>query len=346
MLWTSMKISISVILIWLLLGACAEQTGQEQEDSIRIAFITETFVIERWQRDRDIFVARAKELGAEVLVKHTFEDSEDQIRVIEEMIRQEVDVIVVIPHDKDALTAVIRKAKDQGIGVIAYDRLIMNAEIDLYISFDNFAVGRLMAEYLIRETPSGNYVIVNGSPYDHNSFMLREGYMSVLNPYVATGEIEIIGEVWAEGWRSEIAYEFVNSLITEGKEIGAVVAANDLLAEGVIKALSENRLAGLVAVSGQDTELAACQRIVEGTQHMSVYKPIGVLAKSAAEAAVMLARGELPPSNDTIDNGDYVIPYMKFQPVAVTRLNMMDTIIRDGFHLLDDVYRNIPLEDR
>ncbi len=92
--------------------------------------------------------------------------------------------------------------------------------------------------------------------------------------------------------------------------------------------------------------MAACQRIVEGTQHMSVYKPIGVLAKGAADAAVMLAGGETPPSNYTIDNGTYVIPYMKYQPVAVTKHNMMDTIIRDGFHLLEDVYRNIPIERR
>jgi D-xylose transport system substrate-binding protein len=333
------------MLTLLLLGGCADYREQE-EDTIRIAFITETFVIERWQRDRDIFVARAKELGADVLVKHTFEDSEDQIRVIEEMIRQDVDVIVIIPHDKDALTAVVKKAKDHGIGIIAYDRLIMNADIDLYISFDNFAVGRLMAEYLLKEVPAGRYAIINGSPYDHNSFMLREGYMSVLNPLVTSGDVELVGEIWAEGWRGEIAYEFVNSLIAQGKEINAIVAANDLLAEGAIKALSENRLAGKVVVSGQDTELAACQRIVEGTQHMSVYKPIGVLAKGAAEAAVMLARGETPLSNDTIDNGTYVIPYMKFQPVAVTKHNMMDTIIRDGFHLLEDVYRNIPPDRR
>jgi D-xylose transport system substrate-binding protein len=266
--------------------------------------------------------------------------------VIEEMIRQDVDVIVIIPHDKDALTAVVRKANDHGIGIIAYDRLIMNANIDLYISFDNFAVGRLMAEYLMKEVPAGRYVIINGSPYDHNSFMLREGYMSALNPFVTSGDIELVGEVWAEGWRGEKAYEFVNLLIAEGKEINAIVAANDLLAEGAIKALSENRLAGIVPVSGQDTELAACQRIVEGTQHMSVYKPIGVLAKGAAEAAVMLARGETPPSNDIIDNGTYTIPYMKYQPVAVTKHNMMDTIIRDGFHLLEDVYRNIPPERR
>lgn len=346
MLWKRIKIAVAVMLPLLLFGGCAENGEHEREDAVRIAFITETFVIERWQRDRDIFVARAKELGAEVLVKHTFEDSEDQIRVIEEMIRQDVDVIVVIPHDKDALTAVIRKAKDHGIGIIAYDRLIMNADIDLYVSFDNFAVGSLMAEYLLREVPLGKYVLINGSPYDHNSFMLREGYMSVLSSFVESGDIEIIGEIWAEGWRGEKAYEFVNTLIADGNEINAIVAANDLLAEGAIKALSENRLAGIVPVSGQDTELAACQRIVEGTQHMSVYKPIGVLAKGAAEAAVMLAKGETPTANYAIDNGTYMIPYMKFQPVAVTRHNMMDTIIRDGFHLLEDVYRNIPAERR
>jgi len=336
-------IFIGLICSTLLFGSCVPQEtlSIENEEKIKIAFITETFVIERWQRDRDIFVARAKELGAEVLVRHTFEDSEEQIRVINEMIRQEVDVIVIIPHDKDALSAVVRRARDQGIGIIAYDRMILNADINLYVSFDNFQVGRLMAQYLLREVPRGNYLIINGSPYDHNSFLLNEGYMSLIQPLISQGDIQILGEIWAEGWRGEIAYEFVNSILAEGHIVDGIIAANDLLAEGAIRALSENRLAGKVVVSGQDTELAASQRIVEGTQKMSVYKPIGVLAKSAAEAAVKIARGEVPLSNTTINNGAYSVSAILHEPIAVTKENMDETVIRDGFHLFEDVYRNI-----
>lgn len=337
-------ILFNTILIFLLFMTGCTAIQPEEQSKIRIAFITETFVIERWQRDRDVFVARAQELGAEVIVRHTFEDSEEQIRVIEEMIRQNVDVIVVIPHDKDALTPVIRRAIDQGIRVIAYDRLVMNAEIDLYISFDNFAVGELMAQYVTKSMPSGRFVIINGSPFDHNSFMLREGYMGYLNDSIISGDIEIVAETWAEGWRGEVAYEFINKLISEGESFDAIIAANDLIAEGAIKALSENRLAGVVYVTGQDSELAACQRIVEGTQLMTVYKPIGVLAKSAAEAAIKLANNELPEYDELISNGAFDIPFIKHKPVAVTKYNIVDTVIRDGFHLREDIFRNIPQE--
>jgi len=343
------KSGIAIILIlFLALSAsgCAKADAPAKNDPVKIGYISETFVIARWQRDRDAFIARGKELGAEVLVYNTYEDSEEQIQVMEELIQENVDVIVITPYDKDALAAVIKKAKDKGIKVIAYDRLIMNADVDLYVSFDNYAVGQLMAENLLKVVPTGRYAIINGSPYDNNSNMLRDGYMDVLAPAVEAGRIEIVGpEFWSDDWRSEFAYEYISNLLAAGESFDAVIGANDLLAEGAITALSESMLAGQVMVSGQDTELAACQRIVEGTQYVSIYKPIDVLAKGAAEAAVMMAKGETPPANAMIDNGYRIVPYIKYQPIAVTKENMMDTVIKDGFHYMEDVYRNIPDEN-
>lgn len=327
-------------------GGCTRVDKTVKDEPVKIGFISETFVIERWKRDRDIFIAKAQGMGAEVLVQNTYEDSEEQIQAIDELIQQDVDVIVITPYDKDALTAGIKKAKDKGIKIIAYDRLIMNADIDLYISFDNEAVGRLMAESLLEVVPAGRYAIINGSPYDNNSNMLRKGYMDVLDPWIQDGSIEIVGqELWADDWRSEVAYEYINGLLSHGIEMDAVIAADDQLSEGAVKALSENVLAGKVMVSGQDTELAACQRIVEGTQYVSIYKSIDILAQGAAEAAIKLARGETVQSNDMIDNGLRMVPYLKYMPVAVTKDNMMDTIIKDGFHFMEDVYRNVPAED-
>jgi len=343
------KSGIVIILIMSLVlsaAGCNKAAAPVKNDQIKIGYVSETFVIARWQVDREAFVSKAKELGAEVLVQHTYEDSEEQIQVMEDLIQENVDVIVITPYDKDALAAVIKKAKDKGIKVIAYDRLIMNADIDLYISFDNYAVGQLMAQKLLEVVPTGNYAVINGSSYDNNSNMLREGYMDVLNAEVEAGNINVVGEVfWADDWRSEKAYNYINNLLAAGERIDAVIGANDLLAEGAITALSENMLAGKVMVSGQDTELAACQRIVEGTQYVSIYKPIPVLAEGAAEAAVKLAKGETLPANDMIDNGYRMVPYIKYQPIAVTKDNIMDTVIKDGFHLKEEVYRNIPEED-
>ena len=273
------KSGIAIILIlFLALSAngCVKADAPAKNDPVRIGYISETFVIARWQRDRDAFIARGKELGAEVLVYNTYEDSEEQIQVMEELIQENVDVIVITPYDKDALAAVIKKAKDKGIKVIAYDRLIMNADVDLYVSFDNYAVGQLMAENLLEVVPTGRYAIINGSPYDHNSNMLRAGYMDVLAEAVEAGRVEIVGpEFWSDDWRSEFAYEYISNLLAAGESIDAIIGANDLLAEGAITALSESMLAGQVMVSGQDTELAACQRIVEGNPvrvHLQAYR--------------------------------------------------------------------------
>lgn len=334
-----------LLIVCLILSAsgCTKTDAPAQDDPVKIGYISETFVIARWQRDRDVFVARAKELGAEVLVYNTYEDSEEQIQAIEKLVQEGVDVIVITAYDKDALADAIKKAKDRGIKVIAYDRLIMNADVDLYLSFDNYAVGKLMAEKLLEVVPTGRYAVINGSPYDNNSNMLRAGYMDVLSEAVDAGRIEIVGpEFWADDWRSEFAYEYTSNLLAAGESIDAVIGANDQLAEGIIRALSESMLAGKVMVSGQDTELAACQRIVEGTQYVSIYKPIPELAEGAAEAAVKLARGETPPADDMIDNGYRIVPYIKYQPIAVTKENMMDTVIKDGFHYMEEVYRNIP----
>lgn len=342
----SVVIILLVVCLVLPISGCGHADESSKNDPVRIGFVSETFVIERWQKDRNAFVNKAKELGAEVLVQHTFEDSEEQIQVMEDMIQEDVDVIVIIPYDKDALSAVIKKAKDKGIKVVAYDRLIMNADVDLYISFDNEAVGRLMAESLLQVVPTGRYAIVNGSPYDNNSSMLNKGYMEVLNTEVEKGNIEIVGpDFWAEDWRSEVAYDYISGLLSHGETMDAIVAADDQLSEGCVTALSENMLAGEVMVSGQDTELAACQRIVEGTQYVSIYKPITLLAEGAAEAAVMLAKGEIPKYDDMIPNGTRMVPYIKYQPIAVTKDNMMDTVIKDGFHFMEDVYRNVPPED-
>jgi len=341
----TIAVAVAVIMVGLLFCCCrVRKAYNEADDKIQIGFVTDSYLLERWQKDQDHFMQRAKELGAEVLVKYTGESSEEQIRVVEDIIQQDIDVLVIIPYDKDALSVPIKKARDRGIKVIAYDRLVMNAPVDLYISFNNYDVGRLMAQSLLQAVPRGNYVIINGSIYDHNSTMINQGYLEVLQTAIDNGDIMIVDDTWANVWRSEIAYDYINELLASGVVMDAVLCGNDTLAEGAIKALSENMLAGQVMVSGQDTELAACQRIVEGTQYVSIYKPIKILAEGAAEAAISLAKGEPVKANGSINNGSYMIPYIMYEPIAVTKYNIDDTVIADKFHLREEVYRNIPPE--
>src|SRR5690606_1543307 len=137
-----------------------------------------------------------------------------------------------------------------------------------------------------------------------------------------------------------------NALTANNNDIDAVVASNDSTAGGAIQALAAQGLAGKVAISGQDADLAAVQRIAEGTQTMTVYKPIKVIATTAAEVAVKLGRGEEIEYDETMNNGVMDVPYIKLEPIMVDKENLIDTVIKDGFHSYDDVYKNVPEEER
>lgn len=315
------------------------------DDKIKIGLMVDSLVIERWQKDRDIFISRAKALGAEVILKNANEDAELQIQQVRELMEAKVEVIVIIPYDRVSIAPVLKQAKRQGIKIIAYDRLVQKGDVDLYMSFDNVKVGQLMGASILEKAPSGNYVIVNGSPKDNNAYMFNEGYMSVLQPAIDAGEIKVLANIWADDWRELVAYDLISELIDSGAEIDAIIGANDDLAEGAIRSLLERQLAGHVLVSGHDANLSACQRIVEGTQTLTVYKPIKKLAQRAAELAVDLAMGKTLSSEESIYDGEFEVPFVKFEPTLVDASNMVTEIIGDGFHLLEEVYRNIPQSD-
>lgn len=323
-------------------GCKADKAARHEDDVLKIGFIYETMTVERWQRDRDIFVAKAENLGAQVIVKDAYEDSERQRKIGMEMINQGVDVLVIVAYDKDSLKELVKYAHSQGVKVIAYDRMIRDADIDFYISFDNTSVGRMMGISATEKVPEGNYLILNGSQRDDNSYMLNQGYYSVLQPYIDEGAITVIGETWIDAWRDEGSYDYVSKILNSGEKVDAIIAANDQIAEGAITALSENRLAGKVFVTGQDAELGACQRIVEGTQGSTVYKPIAVLAEGAAEIAVKMARNEDIGPCEQMPNGMYQIPCLIYQPQLVTKENIDETVIKDGFFTAEQVYRHVP----
>lgn len=346
----TIKKGILIPIVCILIGSilCFTQKPMPQDDhKVKIGFLVDSLVIERWQKDRDIFISKAKSLGAEVILKNANEDADVQNEQVKELVAQGVDIIVVIPYDRTAIGPALKLAKRNNIKIISYDRLVEKGNVDLYISFDNVLVGQMMGRQLLEKVPSGNYVIINGSPKDHNSFMFNEGYMSVLKPAIESGQIHVVEEVWAEDWREIYAYDTVNDLVDAGIEIDGIIGANDDLAEGAIRALLERQLAGSVYVTGHDANLSACQRIVEGTQYVTVYKPIKNLAQRAAEIAVEMVttKGDEIYSEDTIYDGEREVPYIKLEPKLVTKDNMVNVVIKDGFHMLEDVYRNIPKEE-
>jgi D-xylose transport system substrate-binding protein len=314
---------------------------QNKSGKIRIGLSMDTLKEERWQKDRDIFVKRAEELGAEVLVQAADGKDETQIKQAESLLTQGIDVLVVIPHNGEVAATIVEAAKRQNVPVISYDRLIKNSDVDLYISFDNEKVGAMQAQYLVEKAPRGNYILIGGAPTDNNARMFRDGQLKVLQPLVEKGDIKIVADQWARDWLAEEALKHTeNALTMNNNEVVAVVASNDATAGGAIQALNAKKLNGKVFVSGQDADLAGLQRIVEGSQSMTVYKPVALLANRAAEAAVALAKKEKVEAPGKVNNGKIDVPSILLEPISVDKSNLDATVIKDGFHKREDVYKN------
>lgn len=340
------KYAAAVLACVLVFGACGNLDSSKtsgdatQGQKIQIGMSFDSFVIERWQRDRDIFVSAAKELGAEVNVQNANGDLEQQKKQISYFIDKGMDVIVIICIDSEGLSEQVQKAKEAGIKVIAYDRMIMDADIDLYITFDNERVGTMMGQALVDNGLAGGKVLMlGGSAVDSNVALVEKGFSKVMED----NQVTILDSMHADGWKAELASAYVYDHMDIVSEADAIMCGNDNLASKVVHALKEKRLAGEIMVAGQDADLEACQRIVEGTQVMTVYKPVEKLARKAAECAVLLAEGrELPEESGTIESGAYEVPYIGLEPISVDQNNINDVIIGSGFHLKEDVYLNVP----
>lgn len=340
------KILIWLCMLSLLMAGCgtadkSKKLVQKKEEGLEIGILFDTFSLERWQRDRDIFVSAATELGAEVNVQCANGDIRRQKEQMAYMIGKRVDAIVVVQvSDEEAdLREEITRAKEEGIPVIAYDRLVQNVDLDLYISFDNELVGRMMAAHMLAHISEGKILMINGPLSDHNCIQIEKGYVEAFED--SHKKQELVGIEHAEGWIAEYGATCTEEYLNTYGSLKGVMAGNDGIAGEALTVLSENRLAGNVCVVGQDADLAACQRIVEGTQCMTVYKPIDKLAKMAAQLSVAIAKGEdVSEGLSVINNGIEDVPYYRLQPIAVTKGNM-DEYITGQYHSREDIYLNV-----
>jgi D-xylose transport system substrate-binding protein len=223
--------------------------------------------------------------------------------------------------------------------VISYDRLILNADVDLYVSYDNRRVGELQAQQVRNQAPKGNYILLGGAPTDNNAKLIREGQRTALEDAIKRGEIRIVADPWVPDWREDAAMTLTEAALKKaGGQVVAVVASNDTTAGGAIKALEARGLAGKVLVSGQDANLDAVRRIVKGTQFMTVYKPLSPLARGAAQAAVQMAKGEKVEGTSTVNNGMKQVQTILFSPIAIHKELVDQVIISDKFHTREQVY--------
>jgi D-xylose transport system substrate-binding protein len=314
-------------------------TGDDQR-AVRIGFSMDTLKEERWQRDKLLVEQRAKEVGAVLDVQVANGDDAVQTKQAENMLTKGVDVLIVAPHNGEIAASIVEAAHRRGVPVIAYDRLIRNSDVDLYISHQVERMGRMQAEYALQHVPKGNYVLIGGSPTDYNAILMRRGQMAVLQPAVDRGDVKIISQQFAREWKAEEALRITEDALTRtGNRIDAIVASNDGTAGGAISALEAVNLAGKVLVTGQDAQKDAVQRIVAGKQTMTIYKPIQPLAFGAVDAAIRLARKEPVSASEKINNGKIDVPAILLEPVAVDKANVDSTVIADGYHKREEIYQ-------
>ena len=271
-------------------------------------------------------------------------DSAQQQTDVETLINGGADVLILLAQNQDAAIAALELAQQNGVPVIAYDRLIEDPRT-FYLTFDNVEVGRMQAREVLAQQPTGNYVMIKGSSSDANADFLRGGQQEVLQPALDAGDITIVGEAYTDGWLPANAQRNMEQILTANdNNVDAVVASNDGTAGGVVAALTAQGMEG-IPVSGQDGDKAALNRIALGTQTVSVWKDARELGKAAGEIAAALAGGT--PLDGIEGAGKFMTPggnemnAILLTPVPITRDNL-DVVVDAGWISKDELCASVP----
>jgi D-xylose transport system substrate-binding protein len=312
------------------------------------------FTLERWVREAEEMTELARSAGAEVIVQEANHDPKVQNDQIENMVLQGADVILIVAEDGAAAATAVNAATEAGVKCIAYDRLIKSPNNAVYISFDNVEVGRAQARGVLAVKDSGKFALLGGSPTDNNAVLVRKGQMEVVQPYIDSGQIEIVADQWVPNWDTAEALKIMENMLTAtNNQIEAVVASNDSTALGAIEALRAQGLAGKVPISAQDATAAGCNAVAKGDLSVTVYKDIRKLVPLSIDIALKLAKGEpveglqdFSLAELTGENLQGTVPCKFLEVVGATKDNLYEVIVKSGYQSYDDVYKGVPEADR
>jgi D-xylose transport system substrate-binding protein len=286
------------------------------------------FQEERWKTDEAAMLGALDAAGASYLSADAQSSATKQLADVESLITQGVDALIILAQDGGSIGPALDAAEAAGIPVIGYDRLIEDSRA-FYLTFDNVEVGRMQARAVLETQPSGNYVMIKGSPTDPNADFLRGGQQEVLQAAIDSGAITIVGEAYTDGWQPSNAQRNMEQILTQtNNEVDAVVASNDGTAGGVVAALAGQGMDG-IPVSGQDGDHAALNRVALGTQTVSVWKDSRELGRNAGEIAVALASGaaladvEGAATFSSPGGVDVTSILLAPQPITIDNLNLV-----------------------
>jgi len=322
------------------------------------------FATERWKNEEILMTKLLEEKGYEVISQEANHDVKLQNDQIDNMVAQGVKAIIIVAEDGDAAATAATKAAQEGVIVLAYDRLIKSPDIAAYVSFNNVEVGRQQALGVMSALDIDNWdvdangparvVKLGGSPTDNNAILFRQGQDLILDPYEEAGKIEIVADQWVDNWDAANALKMMENILTaQNNDIDAVVASNDGTALGALEAMKAQQLAGVVPISGQDATADGCNSIVKGELTVSILKDIRDLSPLAIDLIDKLIKGEKADltmyslAELTLDDSKSGEVPCNFLPVQqVNKDNVYDLVVKSGFQSYDDVYRDIPDADR
>ncbi len=339
------KKMVTALFMGTVLTAGMAVSGYAEDEPIKVGVSFGTLQEERWDAERERMQELADEDDSfELIYTDADTDANLQNDQIENMLSQGIDVLVIGAQDSEAAATGVEAAKEMGIPVVSYCRVINSDKIDVVVSYDYVTIGEKNMEMALEAVPEGNYVLVNGHDADSVPHDENTGYHNVIDPKVEAGDVTIVYDQYTENWSADGAMSAVENVLTQyDNDIQAIICNNDGMAGGVIQALTAQGLEGQVYVAGMDAELSACQRIAEGTQSATVITGYDDLAEAVIKAALELARGEeLEDVNSTTTINGVDIPTVACDPVVVTKDNLVETVIDSGFRSVEDVYANIP----
>jgi D-xylose transport system substrate-binding protein len=289
----------------------------------------------RWVMDKETMENYAQSKGIPLRIENADTDAEKQASQVDNLLSQGINILILAPVDSKNAAALVEKAHKARVKVINYDRFIENGNSDLFVAFNHLRAGELQGQFLVRMVPKGNYIIMSGDPRDNNSKLLKEGAMEYIEPLVVTRNIKIVTDKAVDNWDPANAFKIVeNSLIANNNNIDAILAPNDATAGAAIEALEAQGLAGKVAVTGMDGDLSAIQRIIKGTQAMTVLKDSREQGRVAIDAAIKLATAQGIDINGMVTNVDAIL----LTPIAVDKTNVDEVIIKSGYYTKEQVY--------
>lgn len=341
-----------------LFGCSAKSEPAPNESSseipeVRIGLSMATLQEERWQKDRDIVIGELVDQGIKeenIMVQSADGDEQKQVTQCENLITQGVDVLIVFPQNGEACAPVVQSAHDAGIKVVAVDRIINNSDLDFYLTYDAVTIGKIQGKYITDQIDNGKWIMIEGAPQDPNAALIRKGQMEYVQPLIDEGKVEVVIDQAANYWNpSEALLYTEQGLTANNNDIQCVFTSNDGCAGAAIEALEEQGLAGKVPVPGLDADLAACQRIVAGTQSMTVYRKLSVQDRYAAQVGYAFAVGKDPKDVvdieiETKNNGQKDVPSILLKDesmmFAVDKDNMNE-VVKDGWLKAEEIYENV-----